>query len=470
MVSTLCLLACAFLTGQSPEWQLQPQLTRGQELVYSGAFTEMPLGSGAEVHRSFRVDTNVLVMDSGPQKFDLAFFTVVTTTSVKSPSELGVNHSAPSSVRLELVSMDRQGKLLSPALSLVPPLEGPPTIECGFFLELPKFRVGPESIWDINEEGRSPRKWSVDGTEIVNNVFCVRLMGVQQSQDWDNPRADRGAWQRRDTVWMSLQGLTCRYKRVIERRDPARQTASHRSVLSCDLTGGISFKGKLFEDRRREIIQARKFSADAENWLREPAQHKQALETTLKKIKQYCEAETPTPYRKAVVQVQKRIEAVLRGESVLILNSELAIEQTPIAFVGQRIPDFVCTDLLTRQTLRLQSVLGKPVIVMFYNPATENGKHTLRLGQTIAQRYPKAVAVLPMAVTDDPEEARRQHKVMNLPFSILDGKGLLQLFAVDALPRVVVLDPQGVVRAAWTGWGSHTADEVGGTVRDLIAH
>jgi hypothetical protein len=39
---------------------------------------------------------------------------------------------------------------------------------------------------------------------------------------------------------------------------------------------------------------------------------------------------------------------------------------------------------------------------------------------------------------------------------------------VDALPRLVVLDGQGVVRAASTGWGQHTAGEITAEVQKLL--
>jgi hypothetical protein len=65
-----------------------------------------------------------------------------------------------------------------------------------------------------------------------------------------------------------------------------------------------------------------------------------------------------------------------------------------------------------------------------------------------------------MAVTEDEEVVQRQHKEMKLTFPILDGNNMLALFAVDATPRFVVLDKQGIVRGAWTGWGIQTAPEV----------
>jgi peroxiredoxin len=469
MVATLCLLTCALTSGQGTEWQLQPQLTRGQELVYLGSFTEEALSPGVQFQRTCKIDSTVLVLEAAAQKFELAFLTVVTSTAAKIPGEPGKTGVAPTSVRLEVVTMDRQGKLqLRSPGSFAPPLEGPPTIECGAFVEVPKGRVGAQSRWDINDEARTPQTWRVEGTEMVNSILCVRLVGVQQSEDWDTPRADRSSWQRRDTIWISPEhGLTYRFERIFERRDAAHQAPTHRSVLRCDLESHLPYPGKLLEERRGEIEQASKFCRDAEGLLREPEQNKTQLEGVLKKIKQYSDAEPPTPYRKAVVQVQKRIEAALRGETIPDPGAT-AVSPPPRAVVGQRIADFVCTDLLTHQTQRLQRVLGKPVVVMFYNPATENGQRVLRFGQALAERYPQSITIFPMAVTDDPELAQKQHKEMNLPFTILDGNGLVQRFEVDALPRLVVLDGYGVVRAASTGWGLHTPGEIHAEIQKLL--
>ena len=55
---------------------------------------------------------------------------------------------------------------------------------------------------------------------------------------------------------------------------------------------------------------------------------------------------------------------------------------------------------------------------------------------------------------------QKQHKDLKLPFSILDGNGMHHTFGVDGLPRIVVVDGEGVVRAASTGWGVYTPAEV----------
>jgi peroxiredoxin len=465
MLSTLCLLSCALAVGQAPDrgdWLLLPQLARGQELVYSGTFTEEALSPGVQFQRAFRVDTTVFVLDVGNPQCSLAFLTVVSPRSSPNPREPGNTAQPPSSVRLEMLPMDRQGKLqpAQPA-ALTVPIEGPPTIECGLFREMPKAKVSVSSTWDANEAGRPPWTWRVEGTESIQNVHCVRVVGVQQSPDWDTPRADSRAWQRRDTLWIASQlGLTYRFERVIERRDAARQTATHRSVLRCDLQSGLTWPGKFYDNRRHEIEQASKFAQEADGWLHDAEKNKPQLEGLLKRLKQYSDAEPATPYRKAVAQVQKRIEAGLRGETIPDPQNDAAPLQVPRAALGQRMPDFVCTDLLTHQTQRLQRLLGKPVLIMFYNPATPTGLKAVRFAQAVAERSPNGVSVLALAVTDDEELVQHQHKDLKLAFSILDGNGVLGLFAVNATPHFVVLDAQGIVRGAWTGWGIQTAAEV----------
>ena len=166
MVPTICLLTCALAAGQPPDrgdWGLTPQLARGQEFVYSGTFVEEALSPGVQFQRSYRVDSTVLVLDAKQDKFDLAVLTVVTGTTGKTPQQPGAKAATPASVRLEALTLDKLGKLKAArAGTLLVPVEGPPTLECGAFVELPKVRLGPQSSWDTNEEGRAPRTWRVD--------------------------------------------------------------------------------------------------------------------------------------------------------------------------------------------------------------------------------------------------------------------------------------------------------------------
>ena len=143
----------------------------------------------------------------------------------------------------------------------------------------PERRVCLQDSWLTGEEGRPPRTWRIAGVEIVNGTNCVKLVGVQQSDDWERPRGDSTAWQRRDAVWLSPQlGIAYRVERIIEHRDPLRKEPTHRTVLRYDLDSRLTYPGKLFEDRAQEIRQARKFWDEAVPLLREPAQHRQQLD------------------------------------------------------------------------------------------------------------------------------------------------------------------------------------------------
>src|SRR5207244_3000201 len=105
-------------------------------------------------------------------------------------------------------------------------------------------------------------------------------------------------------------------------------------------------------------------------------------------------------YRDAVVQVQTRIEGALRGDTIPDPQGGASPLQAQRAVIGQAVPDFICTDLLTRNPVQLQRVLGKPIVVLFYDPATENGHQVLRFGLALTQRFPREVTIMPMAITD----------------------------------------------------------------------
>ncbi len=127
---------------------------------------------------------------------------------------------------------------------------------------------------------------------------------------------------------------------------------------------------------------------------------------------------------------------------------------------GQRVPDFVVSSLTERESARLDRLLGRPILVVFYNPQTPMGKEVMLFAKRLAEAPGSRVAILAMAVTADAEAARKQHHDLRLPFPILDGQGMRLTFGVEATPRLVLLDGDGVVRAAMTGWGYQTPGEI----------
>jgi hypothetical protein len=117
--------------------------------------------------------------------------------------------------------------------------------------------------------------------------------------------------------------------------------------------------------------------------------------------------------------------------------------------------------LTAKESLRFQRCLGRPNLIVFYNPATDTGRQVLQFALELGDKHGQKIGILALAVTQDAELARKQHAELRLPFPIHDGNGLHLTFGVEATPRFVVLDAEGYLRGAYTGWGLQTADEVG---------
>ncbi len=458
MKSSLILLSLALGFGQSNggEWVLTPQLAAGVELVYSGTSTEESLLPGVQYTRTYRIDNHLLVLAAEAQTHDIAF---MTTISAREPGEQP--KYKPVSVKLELTRIDAQGRVKA-AGNINGPIALPTLLEVGCFVEAPANRVSKNSVWEAPDEGRPPRSWTVVGSESCGGLMCAKLEGQQQSEDWDRPRADRAAWRRRDTVWLSLQmGVAVKVERTLERRDPARREPSHRTVTHYVLESRLRYPGKLFDDRKREAVQAKRFGDDAGPFLKQPAQSANQIDALLRKVSFHIENTPSTPYRKAVVHLAQRIESARKGELLLV---DYATEEpvTPIGplRVGQKAPDCVLNDLISQQTVRLNRLLGRPVLVLYYNPHTTTGVEVLGFAKNLTEKMGDRVTVAALAVTNDTEFAQRQHAEMKLPFSIFEGSALRLAFAVEATPRFIVLDGDGILRATTTGWSRHVGDEL----------
>jgi peroxiredoxin len=442
------------------EWQVFPRLSRGQELVYKGTFTEETVGKGVQFSRSYRLDSLVFVLDTPPRGLDVAFHT---TFKLRTARPTGMEEPKPASVRLELVKVDVQGRLTAdPTLSLLAPLDGPATVETGAFVEIPRGRVKLNQSWEVSEEGRPVRTWKVLGTEAINGISYLKLEGVQQSPDWEQPRADRMAWRRRDVVWLEPRlGVAYKVERTIERKEPAHRDPSQRLFVQYELQSQIRYPGRFFEDRKREILQVQKFNEAVIPLLPNPTkQGPKTYDALLAKINNHLDNQPPTPYREAILQVKRRVESARRGETPAAVLPDLPGAEATTATTGQRAPDFVTTNLLTRESFRLRRSLGRPILMVFYTPSSLTVREVLRFSQTVQDAHRQGVTVLAFAISDDVEQIRKQQTEFRLSFPILSGKGLRQTYAVDATPKLIVLDGDGVVRGSYVGWGPETGTSV----------
>lgn len=465
MLPTLCILASAVSSAPlDAGWDrpLIPRLSRGQELVYRGTVHHEVLGRAIRFERSYHLEARALVLDTRPRGADLALLTLLRTRASADHRPAATAASAPVSARLELARVDLQGRVLAePGTDLSVPLDGPPTIEHGGFVAVPRIRLTADHKWEVAEDGRPARLWTVGGTESINGTFCVRLTGLQQSDDWEYPRADTTAWQRRDTVWVIPRlGVAFRVERVIERREPARREASNRLTTDYELESDLVYPEPLLQDCRREIVRAHAFREAASPFLRDSGRiDRPAAEVLLARIVAHLDRPPETPYREAIRHLRGRLEAALRGESAAPQPSDEAAP-AGVAAVGRPAPEFTATDLTGGGTQRLADLRGRPVLLAFYRPGSRTAEHLLQFCQEVTVSYANAAAVVALAVTADVEEAVRQRHALGVSVPVWSGSGIRQAYGAETTPLFVVIDGTGVVRATLVGWGSETAGEV----------
>jgi peroxiredoxin len=460
MAANLFLLACALVAAQAADgsdWQLVPRLGRGQELVYRGSYAEEAVGQGVQFARSYRLESRIFVLERSPQGYQVALQTILKLRT--SHSERG-GEPEPSSVRLELARVDLQGRMSAdPSITLAVPLEGPATVEYGAFVEAPSGPVGLKQSWEVLEANRPARRWKIVGTEMVNGAGCLKLAAVQQSEDWDRPRGDRTAWRRRDTVWLAPRlGIAYKVERIIERREPAHRDPTQRSVARYELQSDIQYPGQLYDDRRREILQAQKLNEAITPLLADPSpQGRQSFANILTRIAYHLDNQPPTPYREAILQVKRRAEAASRGELPPIVAAHDGRQAPAVATLNQRAPDFIVINLLTKESAQLRRWLGRPILMVFYHPDSTTAEQVLGFAQAVQEKYRQKISVLGFAVSEDAARVQKQQRALRLSFPIHGGKGLRQSYGVEATPQLVIIDADGLVRGSYIGWGPETA-------------
>ncbi len=466
MLKSIFLLSCALTLTQGTDradWQLAPLLAPGLELVYTGSYVEESLIPNARHQRQFRLETNLLVIDAGLKDWQVA---VMTSLSLQDARQFADKKDGPTSVRLELARIDLQGRARSADKKLLEiPLAGPPTLESGFLAPVPFIKVGRNSTWEVGEKGQPAQRWQVAGAEVCAGVTCVKLVGIQQSDDWDKPRADQTAWQRRDTIWLHPQlNVAQKVERIIERRDPARDAPTFRMVVGYELDSRLNYPRQLFEDRHKEVLKASKFHEDALPFLRQPATQRAQIDIMIQRVSYHLDhqnAAQATPYRKAVVHLKTLLEKAQKGEVAVRYMGD---DPPPAAFkalgIGERVTDFAVSALTEDKTAQFKNYQGKPLLVFFYNPTTPLGKEVLTYVKQLSEKQAGQLGVMALAVTSDADPVRKQHQEMRLTFPILDGNGLRLMFGAEQTPRFVLVDGDGLVRLAETGWGFHTAHEI----------
>jgi peroxiredoxin len=464
MLASACLLAWTLVASQGPPTPLLPwgpRLERGQELVYRGSFTEETSKRGTKLTKRFQIENRILVLETLPTGINVA---VLTITEVKTNKSMKPD-SDHRAVHLQRGRVNLKGRINLDCGEWLPiQQQGPPEIETGCFVELPPTKTGSASEWAV-AEASGPCHWRMTGAEAVEGQASIKLLGSQQSEDWDHPIVGRTAWRRQDTVWLSPQtGIAVRYERVVEGREATSPEPVQRAMARFQLESSLIYPGQLFRDREAEINLYRQYSQLAETFFRAPSPDSpRRLGALAAKITFHCHTQPPTPFREALQVLQNRLESASRGDLPPVPSDKEMVgpasrrASTGATSAGETpvlpAPDFVATDMSTGAPVRLQSLRGRPVLLLFFHPRSTSVIEALRFAQMIAQTT--SVSVLGLSVTDEAGLVF-QERDLKLTFPLIKAAALRSAYGVDSTPKIILLDSAGSIRRTFEGWGEET--------------
>ncbi|MCS7167146.1 MAG: hypothetical protein RMI91_02700 [Gemmatales bacterium] len=439
-------LSIAVLSLTATEWQVRLQWVPGQELVYRGEVHELANGRGVHFRREYELEVRSLALAQRGSDLEVAFLTTLR------PKIAAAAAPAHASVRLELAWVTAQGEVVAP--NRAPPTvarDGPTSWECGFVVPLPKDSWKTGQTWIHQEPGQPPEEWRVAGTENLAGTTCLKLLRTQKSPDWEKPRADQRAWYRKEVIWLDPRlGVAQRVEREISRREPAHLQATGSIITRYELVSSLQYEPRLLEDCRREIRITAQLQAQLSDLLvpGRKAQPEEFLQ--LARRAEEASVGPATPYRSALQRLVQSAQAAARGE----IAPGAGHEAVPALEVGQAAPDFLVPDWRNQQNVSLRQFRGRPVLLLFLQTRSPlNGEILLQVRRLMLQ-HPEWDLVPAIAFMDEDRQAAEDLLLRRAwEYPVLQGQALRASYRVEATPRLVLIDGQGVVQGQYTGWG-----------------
>ena len=294
---------------QRADWQLTPQLAPGLELVYRGEYIDEKLIPNVQHQQTYRLDASALILDAVKKIGRLRLLTALDLQDKFGDKKI----DRPTSMRLELARIDTNGRVRSLDKKLLDlPLKGPATLESGFVAAVPLTKVGKNHSWDIAVQGQPTMRWQVVGADPAAVSPASSSSGCNKPPIWELPRADSTAWRRRDTLWLHPQlNVAQKVERIIERKVPARDSASERTTVRYELESSLKYPNVLFQDRKQEIVHACKYFGDVKALVQQPGQNRTQIDTLFQRISSQLDRQPNSPYRKTLVHLKTVLENAL---------------------------------------------------------------------------------------------------------------------------------------------------------------
>lgn len=467
-----------------------PRLTRGDELVYRGEVIE----AGDRVTNRFRkrheLEVRVFVLNADRESADCAVMTLLRTPPdpVVAGPAVAVTGAAPPTdaippaVHLDLVRVDSRGRVvlltpppgpppipLGPATDTAPPppppSELPSVIELGMFVPLPPKLATVGQTWTTAEPGRPPIVWTAAREDVWNGCRCVRVEATQQTDGWDQPAITVAGWKRTEAILAApADGYATTVTRKIERREGAALVGWIE--VRYELQPPTRHVGVRYDDVRHEVEVAYGYGSEVAALLAKPGSpDPEALRGRLAKLDQFIgdRLREATGFRAATDAVRRRCEAAARTDYVpaTVRPVSHAIGSSPPA-IGKPAPDFVAPLVHSAGQFRLSAAHDMPVVLVFYKPGIPTAEGALRVAQALHHVFDRRITVAALAVSAQGANAERDALKLNL--LVADGSGVRSTYGVEFYPQFLVVDPTGILRWRFVGFGA----EVGYLVKQQV--
>lgn len=464
-VSLLCCLIVSGAGADGREGTLAPRLEQGQELVYKGVVTDTIKGVTRE---NLRMEERICVIRSSPRGLELG---ILANRKSARPTQAGIESASNGTITLEKIQLDPQGKLISPgAENYVLPLDGLPFLELGLFLETPKGPISRDQSWETRDPGRPTLKWRIVESENVGSTPCLKVVGIQQSEEWTKPRADQQAWRRTDALWLDVRlGVAQKMERMLEFREAASLVIGRKRVYTFVLDSSLRYPGELFKDRAREIELGLNIKALLKDGPANRPGSTKAIDAMLARIAGHLDNQPPSPYREAILDGKRRLEALRNGEIVPVSQKTLTDNAKLTLDSGPQAEDFITKEFGSGRSVALKAILGKPVLLTFYSPRSTSAPEFFKFAQDLQDAYRDKMKVIMLAMSDDADAVVKQQSAYRLTLPIWQGSSLKRPYKIEGTPKFVLLDSRGVIQASLDGWGSEMPATVTDEVRRVLA-
>jgi peroxiredoxin len=164
-----------------------------------------------------------------------------------------------------------------------------------------------------------------------------------------------------------------------------------------------------------------------------------------------------------VRQVKRRLDAARQGRTAPA-PAPTVTGPLATATLGQPAPDFAVPGATTSDAVRLNRTLGRPTLLVFYTPTSASAEELLTFAQKLQEIHSTQFTVIGLSMSEDAEAVAKQHAELKLTFPVGIGRGLKLSYLVEATPKLVLLDGEGVVRGSYVGWGT----EIPGAVTEEL--